>query len=332
MRSESCRISVVVPAHNEEKVLRELHQRLRAVFAALPGVEPEFLIVNDGSTDGTQRVLEELRREDPAVAYVDLSRGFGKEIALSAGLDHATGDAVVLIDADLQDPPELIPAFIEHWKQGYDVVYGRRIRRDGETILKKTTAYLFYRLIQRVSRIQIPPDTGDFRLLSRRAVEALRQLPEHHRFMKGLFAWVGYPQKAVPYVREPRHAGDTKFNYWKLWNFAIEGITSFSTAPLKVASYLGLAIAAVALLGAVVIVFKTLAFGDPVAGYPSLMTAVLFLGGVQLVSVGVLGEYVGRIFNETKRRPLYFVKEAVPARSADLVGVASRVSSGKSSV
>ncbi len=331
MKTEPCRISVVVPAHNEEKVLAELHGRLRAVFDGLHGVEAEFVFVNDGSTDGTLRILEELQREDPAVAYVDLSRGFGKEIALSAGLDHATGDAVILIDADLQDPPELIPTFIDHWRQGYDVVYGKRIRRDGETALKKATAYLFYRLIRRVSKTQIPQDTGDFRLLSRRAVDALRQLPEHHRFMKGLFAWIGYPQKAVPYVREPRHAGDTKFNYWKLWNFAIEGITSFSTAPLKVATYLGLAIAAAAILYAGVIVFKTLVHGNPVAGYASLMTVVLFLGGVQLMTIGVLGEYVGRIFNETKRRPLYLVKQVAPARAAGLLVAASDASSGKAS-
>jgi len=329
MNKDLRRVSVVVPAHNEERVLPELHRRLRAVFDGMPGVEPEFVFVNDGSTDGTQRILEALRREDPAVAYVDLSRGFGKEIALSAGLDHATGDAVVLIDADLQDPPELIPTFVEHWRQGYDVVYGKRVRRDGETALKKVTAYLFYRLIRRVSHTQIPQDTGDFRLLSRRAVDALRQLGEHHRFMKGLFAWIGYPQKAVPYVRDGRHSGTTKFNYWKLWNFAIEGITSFSTAPLKVATYLGIFIAAFAFLYAGVIVFKTLVYGNPVAGYPSLMTAILFLGGVQLITIGVLGEYVGRIFNETKRRPLYLVKQAAPSRDAGLVGAVSDAAEAK---
>ena len=313
------RISVIVPAHNEEDVLRELHTRLRAVFATIPDVEPEFVFVNDGSTDGTLRILQQLKHDDPAVAYVDLSRGFGKEIALSAGLDHATGDAVVLIDADLQDPPELIPVFLEHWRQGFDVVYGKRIRRDGETVLKKATAYMFYRLIRKVSHTQIPQDTGDFRLLSRRAVEALKKLPEHHRFMKGLFAWIGYPQKAVPYVRDPRAAGETKFNYWKLWNFAIEGITSFSIAPLKVATYLGLLIAVGAFLYAGVIVFKTIVYGNPVAGYPSLMTVVLFLGGVQLMTIGVLGEYVGRIFHETKRRPLYLVKEYAPSGGDELV-------------
>ncbi len=316
------RISIIVPAHNEEEVLHELHARLRAVFSSLPDVDPEFVFVNDGSTDGTLRILQELRQDDPAVAYVDLSRGFGKEIALSAGLDHATGDAVILMDADLQDPPELIPDFLEHWRQGYDVVYGKRIRRDGETALKKATAYLFYRLIRKVSHTQIPQDTGDFRLLSRRAVDALKQLPEHHRFMKGLFAWIGYPQKAVPYVRQGRHDGTTKFNYWKLWNFAIEGITSFSTAPLKVATYLGLVIAVGAFAYAGVIIFRTLFEGNPVAGYPSLMTVVLFLGGVQLMTIGVLGEYVGRIFNETKRRPLYLVKEFAPSGRDELVGAA----------
>jgi len=309
------RVSVVIPAHNEEAVLPELHRRLGAVFDGVKE-EAEFVFVNDGSTDGTLSILRDLQKRDPRVGFLDMSRGFGKEIALTAGMQHATGDAIVLIDADLQDPPEVIPDFLREWRNGYDVVYGKRTRRDGETVLKKATAYLFYRLIRRVSRVQIPQDTGDFRLLSRRAVDALLRLPEQHRFMKGLFAWVGFDQKAVPYVRDPRHAGDTKFNYWKLWNFAIEGITSFSTAPLKFATYLGLIIATVALAYAGVIIWKTLLFGNPVAGYPSLMTVILFLGGVQLITVGVLGEYVGRIFNEVKQRPLYVSREFAPPRNA----------------
>jgi len=252
--------------------------------------------------------------KDPRVAVIDLSRNFGKEIALTAGLDHASGEAVVVIDADLQDPPELIPELVEKWREGYDVVYARRTTRDGESFLKKSTAKLFYRFIQGVSRVQIPEDTGDFRLLSRRAVESLKQLRETHRFMKGLFAWIGYPQIAVNYRRDPRFAGQTKWNYWQLWNFALEGITSFTINPLKIATYLGLITSVGSFTYALFIIYKTFAFGDPVQGYPSLMVVILFLGGVQLMSLGVIGEYLGRMFNETKRRPLYFTNSFRPPK------------------
>lgn len=234
---------------------------------------------------------------------------------MTAGIDHANGDAVIIIDADLQDPPELIPALIHEWKQGFDVVYAKRNKRDGESLLKKITSYFFYRVIQKVSRVSIPEDTGDFRLMSRRAVEALKALREQHRFMKGLFAWVGFPQRAVLYNRDPRFAGSTKWNYWKLWNFAIEGITSFTIAPLKFATYFGLVIAIGAFLYAGVIIFKTLVYGNPVAGYPSLMVTILFLGGIQLITIGILGEYLGRMFDETKQRPLYILKSYHPADS-----------------
>jgi glycosyltransferase involved in cell wall biosynthesis len=308
-------VSVVVPVFNEQEVLPAFHARLSRVLASA-GLRSEVLYVNDGSTDDTLRVLQHLQQTDPRLAIVDLSRNFGKEIALSAGLDHACGDAVVVIDADLQDPPEVIPEFVRCWQEGFDVVYGQRISREGETAVKKTTAYLFYRLIQKVSRVKIPADTGDFRLLSRRAVDALKQVREQHRFMKGLFAWIGFPQKAVAYRREPRHAGRTKWNYWRLWNFALEGITSFSIAPLKVATYLGLLTAMAAFAHAGVVVFKKLAYGDPVPGYPSLMVVILFLGGVQLISLGIIGEYLGRMFDEAKQRPLYLVKEYRPAHQA----------------
>jgi glycosyltransferase involved in cell wall biosynthesis len=218
-----------------------------------------------------------------------------------------------VIDTDLQDPPELIPELVAKWREGFDVVYARRTARDGETLMKKTTARLFYRIIQTMSRVEIPEDTGDFRLLSRRAVAALRQLREQHRFMKGLFAWIGYPQAAVYYRRDPRYAGETKWNYWRLWNFAIEGITSFSTTPLKIATYIGLMTAIGAFGYAAAIIYKTLLFGDPVRGYPSLMVTVLFLGGVQLMGLGMIGEYLGRMFNETKRRPLYLVNRYLPS-------------------
>lgn len=302
-------ISVVVPAYNEQDVLPEFHRRLGRVMSQLP-YRWEAIYVNDGSRDDTLRVLKELKATHPEVAIVNLSRNFGKEIALTAGIDHARGDAVVLIDADLQDPPELIPKLIQVWTdEGCDVVYAQRLARDGETWLKKATAHLFYRLMQRTAGVAIPADTGDFRLLSRRAVDALRQLREYHRFMKGLFTWIGFPQKAVPYRRDRRFAGTTKWNYWKLWNLAIEGVTSFTVEPLKLASYLGLVVATTAFLYGVYVIYKTLAYGDPVAGYPSLMVTILFLGGVQLIALGMIGEYLGRVFNETKQRPLYFVQD-----------------------
>lgn len=260
-------------------------------------------------------VMKKLQLEDDRVTIVDLSRNFGKEIALTAGLDHSVGDAVVVIDADLQDPPELIPTLISEWQAGFDNVYARRTARDGESAFKKATATAFYRVIQRVSRVQIPTDTGDFRLLSRRAVSALGTLREHHRFMKGLFAWIGFPQKAVEYRRDPRFAGETKWNYWKLWNLALEGITSFSIAPLKIATYTGMAFSLLAFLYAALVIYKTIMYGDPVRGYPSLMVVVLLLGGIQLLFIGVIGEYLGRMFNEAKGRPLYFINsyERAPA-------------------
>ena len=301
-------ISVVAPAYNEQEVLGEFYRRVSAVLTGI-GCEYEIVLVNDGSRDNTLALMHALRIRDPRVTVIDLSRNFGKEIALSAGLDHTKGDVVVVLDSDLQDPPELIPKMLETWREGYDVVYGKRTIRDGETWFKKTTAKYFYKLIKQVSRVEIPEDTGDFRLMSRRAVVALSELREEHRFMKGLFAWIGFPAAPFPYRRDPRAAGVTKWNYWKLWNFALEGITSFTVAPLKVSTYVGLLVAVLALLYAVVVIWKALVYSDPVRGYPSLMTVILFLGGVQLISVGVLGEYVGRIFNEVKRRPLYLLNQ-----------------------
>jgi glycosyltransferase involved in cell wall biosynthesis len=272
--------------------------------------------VNDGSRDTTLEVMLGLQRDDPRAAVVNLSRNFGKEIALTAGLDHAraTG-AVVVIDADLQDPPEVIPALIAAWQEGFDVVYAQRNTREGETWVKKATAAGFYRVMQRLGgKVKLPPDTGDFRLMSRRATDALLKLREQHRFMKGLFAWIGFPAKAVRYDRAPRAAGETKWNYWKLWNFSLEGITSFTVAPLKVATYFGFGIAVLASAYLVVIVTGTLFRGNPVAGYPSLLAVTLFLGGVQMMMLGIIGEYLGRIFNETKQRPLYFTERYVPSR------------------
>src|SRR5690349_16110209 len=276
-------LSVIVPAYNEEEVLPEFHRRLSKVMDSLPNTW-EVIYVNDGSADSTLSLLEGLARNDPHVGVIDLSRNFGKEIAMTAGLDYASADAVIVIDADLQDPPELILDFVREWQEsGIDVVYGKRRTRAGESMIKRLTAHFFYRVIQKISRVQIPEDTGDFRLMSQRAVVALRQLRERHRFMKGLFAWIGFPQKAILYDRDSRFAGTTKFNYWKLWNFALEGITSFTTAPLKLATYLGLAVAAFAFAYGVWTIYKTIAFGEPVRGFPTLIVVVLFLGGTQLM-------------------------------------------------
>lgn len=314
MPSSPYLLSIVVPAYNEQEVLPEFHRRLSAVLANLP-MDKEIVYINDGSKDQTLDLLTQLHTQDPCVTLIDLSRNFGKEIAVSAGLHKAQGDAVILIDADLQDPPELIPQLIAEWQNGFDVVYAKRSHREGESFLKKFTASLFYRFMQKVSHVKIPQDTGDFRLLSRRAVDALNTLGEHHRFMKGLFTWIGFKQKAVMFDRDPRHAGVTKWNYWKLWNLAVEGITSFTIAPLKLATYLGLVTAASAFTYGTFMIVRTLIYGNPVAGYPSLIVIVLFLGGVQLMAIGVLGEYIGRIFTETKNRPLYFLNDYRPARS-----------------
>ncbi len=310
--------SVVVPVYNEADGLLEFHERLSRVMNGV--VLPEFaetwevVYVNDGSSDLSLSVLEGLRTDDPSCAVVNLRRNFGKEIAMTAGLDHAGGAAVVIIDADLQDPPEVIPDLVAAWRYGWDTVYAQRSVREGESWLKRTTADAFYRLMQRVGRVRMPRNTGDFRLMSRRVVDALLELREQHRFMKGLFAWVGFPSVAVLYDRAPRYAGKTSFNYWKLWNFALEGITSFTVMPLKVATYLGLVTALFALGYGGLMVLRTLVFGNPVPGYPSLLVVVLFLGGAQLVTLGVMGEYLGRVFNETKRRPLYLVECYQPSR------------------
>ncbi len=307
-------LSVVVPAYNEEEVLPAFHARLAAALAPL-GMEWEVVYVNDGSSDQTLARMLALRAEDPHVAVVNLSRNFGKEIALTAGLDHAQGrEAVVVIDADLQDPPELIPDLVAAWREGFDVVYAQRISREGETWLKRSTAHAFYRVMQRIGgKVQLPPDTGDFRLMSRRALDALLQLREQHRFMKGLFAWIGFPARAVRYERAPRAAGTTKWNYWRLWNLSLEGITSFTVGPLKVATYLGLATSGFAAIYLAQLLIRTILFGNPVAGYPSLMAVILFFGGVQLLTLGIIGEYLGRVFNETKRRPLYILERHLPS-------------------
>lgn len=316
----SCKvtISVVVPVYNEADGIAEFNRRLTEVRANLPE-RSEVVYVNDGSNDRTFAILRLLRERDPTIAIVNLSRNFGKEIALTAGLDHSTGDAVIVIDADLQDPPELIPSLIERWREDQaDVVFAQRCSRAGENWLKRVTAFAFYRVMNALGGQKVPVDTGDFRLLSRRAVDALKTLREQHRFMKGLFAWIGFRQVGVLYERDQRLAGRTKWSYWKLWNLSLEAITSFSLVPLKMATYVGLFAATVAILYGLFITGRTLIFGNPVAGYPSLLVIILFLGGVQLLSLGIIGEYLGRIFNETKQRPLYFVEAILPAQSPQL--------------
>lgn len=305
-------ICVVVPCYNEAEVLVEFHRRLAAVMTK-SGFDWHVLYVDDGSQDGTRAIMNALQQGDQRVGVLGLSRNFGKEAALTAGLDQADGDAVVVIDADLQDPPEVIVELVAVWQEGVDVVFARRRAREGETWLKRTTAHAFYRLMARTGNVSLPPDTGDFRLMSRRAVDALRMLRERHRFMKGLFAWVGFPARAVFYDRARRHAGTTKWNYWKLWNLAIEGLTSYTVMPLKVATYIGLLVALFSLGYGTLIVMRTIAFGNSVPGYPSLLVVVLFLGGAQLITLGVMGEYLGRVFNETKQRPIYLVDSFRPA-------------------
>ncbi|MDJ0533267.1 MAG: glycosyltransferase family 2 protein [Xenococcaceae cyanobacterium MO_207.B15] len=305
----SIEISVVVPLYNEEENIDYLFTRLLSVLDKLK-TSYEIVCVNDGSKDNTLKQLIEHHQENPVIKVINLSRNFGKEIALTAGIDYANGAAIVPIDADLQDPPELIEELVAKWREGYDVVYATRRSRQGETWLKRFTADAFYKTIGKMTSITIPPNTGDFRLLDRKVVEAIKKIPERTRFMKGLFAWVGYKQTSVMFDREPRAAGTTTWNYWKLWNFAIDGITSFSFVPLKIWSYVGLFISFLSLLYASFLVIRTLIFGIDVPGYASLMVAVLFFGGVQLITLGVIGEYLGRVYEEVKGRPLYFVRES----------------------
>lgn len=304
----SVKLSLIVPLYNEQDNIDRLFSRLFAVLDPL-GLSYEIICINDGSRDNTLASLLAYHQHYDAIKVINLSRNFGKEIALTAGLDYASGDAVIPIDADLQDPPELIEKLVEKWQEGYDVVYAMRRSRQGESWFKKFTANAFYRTIGKISQVPIPPNTGDFRLLDRRVVNSLKQMSERTRFMKGLFAWVGYKQTLVEFDREPRFLGNTKWNYWKLWNFAIDGITSFSLLPLKVWSYLGIIISLIALLYALYLVIKTIILGVDIPGYASLMVAILFLGGIQLITLGIMGEYLGRVYMEVKERPLYLVRE-----------------------
>jgi len=302
-------ISILIPAYNEEEVLDKLIARLGTLAGETKNYTFEFLFINDGSKDKTLHLIRDYAEKDTRVSYVNLSRNFGKEIGMIAGLDHAQGDAVVIIDADLQDPPELIPEMIKLWEDGYDDVYAKRKSREGETWFKKFTSKMYYKTLQSVTRIPIQEDTGDFRLLDRRVVEALKQFRESQRNTKAMFSWVGFHKKEIMYNRDPRAAGETKWNYIKLVELAIDGITSFTTAPLRVSTYAGITVSVFTFLYLVYLIIRTIFFGTDLAGYPSMMAVILFLGGVQLISLGIIGEYIGRIFNETKQRPLYLIEE-----------------------
>ena len=302
-------ITILIPCFNEEDGLDILYERLQNIICKLDRYEFQILLVNDGSRDNTLAKMKELHAKDSKVSYLSLSRNFGKENAMLAGLDYAEGDAVILMDADLQDPPELIPQMLEEWEKGYDDVYARRLSRTGETWIKKTTAYWYYRILQKFADIDIPADVGDFRLLDRQAAGALRSLREKQRYTKGLFSWIGYNKKELLFERDPRAVGSSKMNFLKLLGLAIDGITSFSVAPLRLASILGVLISTVAFIYLLFVVIKTLLYGDPVAGYPSMISIILFMGGIQLVVLGIIGEYVGRIFYEAKGRPDYLVSE-----------------------
>jgi len=320
MQQSTDLLTVVVAACNEAASLPALHPRIVAALEPIQGLRWRVLYVDDGSSDATWEVLGALARHDPRVALLRLSRNFGKEAALTAGLDQVLEGAAMILDADGQDPPELIPEFVRLWRQGHDDVYGTRIAREGEAWVRRLAAAAFYRVIGWLSATPVPADTGDFRLLSPRALAALGQLRERHRFMKGLFGWVGFSRVAVPYRRQPRLAGRSNFSLWKLWNFALEGITSFSTAPLRMATYLGLLTALAAFAGGLVVLTKTLLWGDPVAGWPTMMLVILFLGGVQLIALGLIGEYLGRLYGEAKQRPLYLVQDWRPPREGGQAG------------
>jgi polyisoprenyl-phosphate glycosyltransferase len=304
-------LSVVVPCLNEQEALRETHARLSVVLAKIRA-NFEIVYVDDGSTDATPEVLRELQALDKRVRVVRFSRNFGHQMAITAGLEHAVGDSVVVIDADLQDPPETIVAFFGKWEEGYDVVYGVRTERDGETAFKLLTAKLFYRCITRLSDTQIPLDTGDFRLMDRRVVDVLLGMPERDRFVRGMVSWLGFSQVAVPYHREPRLAGVTKFSFFKMLRFAMDGIFSFSIVPLRVATWTGFITSFLAILGIVLVSLEHfLGVEGLVKGWTSTMFAVLFIGGVQLICMGIIGEYIGRIYGESKHRPLYVVRETL---------------------
>ena len=305
---EALTLSLVAPVFNEEETIKFFIDKVSTVFADSPQIQLELVFVNDGSTDATLDQLLEYQKHDRRIKIIDLSRNFGKEAALTAGLQAASGQVIVPIDVDLQDPPELILEMIKKWRDGYEVVLGRRINRDSDSWAKRASAQWFYAIHNKMANPQLPINVGDFRLMDKSVVDALKELPESRRFMKGLFAWVGFKTTYADYVRSERVAGKTKFNGWSLWNFALEGITSFSTDPLRVWTYLGICVSSLSFLFAIFIIIKVLLYGIDAPGYASLMVAVTFLGGLQLIGIGVIGEYLGRTYIESKRRPVYLVR------------------------
>lgn len=309
------KLSMVVPVFNESETVSLFIDSVSSVFNNESSIELEIIFINDGSTDDTLPRLLELQSVDSRIKIVDLSRNFGKEAALTAGLKICTGHIVVPIDVDLQDPPQLIPEMIEKWREGYEVVLGRRTDRDSDSWAKRSSANWFYRVHNKMASSKIPENVGDFRLMDRCVVEALKELPESRRFMKGLFAWVGFKTTYIDYARPQRSAGTSKFNGWKLWNFALEGITSFSTDPLKIWTYLGLIFSSISFLLAIFIALKVIVYGIDVPGYASIMVAVTFLGGLQLIGIGILGEYLGRTYIESKRRPVFLVRQVYASKS-----------------
>ena len=303
------KISIIIPAYNEEESLPILYERLQKLMDENSNYEFEVLFVNDGSKDKTIQIIKDLREKDKRICYVDFSRNFGKEIAMIAGIDYATGDAVVFMDADLQDPPELIPELIKYWEEGYDDVYARRSSRKGETWLKKFTSKMYYRVLQSLTRVPIQKDTGDFRLLDRRCVNALKKLRESQRNTKSMFSWIGYNKKEVLYERDPRIAGKTKWNYMKLIDLAIDGITSFTTSPLRLSTYLSIPTFLMLIIYFIYVIIKCITKNVAMEAFQAIILLILFFSGVQILLFGIMGEYLGRIFNETKNRPLYFVNE-----------------------
>lgn len=303
------KITLLIPVYNEEAMLPQLYERLLELIDRNAGYEWEMLFVNDGSRDNTLEVIRNLRQKDQRISYLNLSRNFGKEIAMLAGFDYAEGDCCVIMDADLQDPPELIDEMLKYWEEGYDDIYAKRRHRGRESWLRRRLSLAFYSLLQRMSRVDILPNVGDFRLLDRRCIRSLRRLRERERYTKGLFCWIGYRKKEIEFDRGDRLAGESSWSFLKLLNLAIEGITSASTAPLRIATLFGFIVSAASFIYGLYILFKTILFGDEAAGFPTLIIAILFLGGIQLLSLGIIGEYIGRIFKETKNRPPYLVSD-----------------------
>lgn len=303
------KISILVPCYNEEASLPLLYPELKKLMNKTADYQWEVLFINDGSKDNTLQILKELREKDNRICYVDLSRNFGKENAMLAGFDYVTGDCMVIMDADLQDPPSLIPQMIQYWEEGYEDVYAKRNNRGKESWLRKKFSLLFYAILQKSTRFEVLKNVGDFRLLDRSCIESLKKLRETERYTKGMFCWIGYRKKEIVFDRGDRAAGQSNWNFFSLFNLAIEGITSFTTTPLRFASVFGFIIAFFAFILMIYYLVKTIIWGDDIQGFPTLITVILFLGGVQLLSIGILGEYLGRIFNETKNRPVYIARE-----------------------